>query len=171
MSLWFTSFADDGVITEDESAELYQRAIIMYSVSNICAIPLIGYLCDRSSSNVVMPLGFAFRAVCGYLFVTVTSPETYYVNVLVILLGVGSSVEGIGTNILFFRGLPSHIRGTMVGATTLCYELSRFVFTLVGGQMFDLIGRSSPFLTMAGFDTLVFIIALAMACTGKIKDK
>ena len=43
------------------------------------------------------------------------------------------------------------------------------IFTLVGGQMFDRIDRSAPFVFLALMDTLLVLLTFTLVCLGKFK--
>ena len=87
------------------------------------------------------------------------------------LLIIFTVLEAISIEVLFFRGMPSQIRGTMMGMFAFFGQLGTLVYTLVGGQMFDRIGRNSPFIFLAIMDSFLVLLALIMACTGKLKSK
>jgi len=100
-----------------------------------------------------------------------SNPKSYISMGLCCLLIILTVVEAISIEVLFFRGMPGEIRGTMMGMYAFFGQLGTLVFTLVGGQMFDRISRSAPFVFLAGMDTLIVLLALGLICTGRLKSK
>ena len=161
--LWVTSFVDDGLLSEDESKKCYESMILISTVVSGLLLPLFGYLGDALSSRVLVPLAYTFRAVCGFSFMFLEDPRSNLAYIVVIMLTCATMIEGISINVLFFRGIPSVVRGTMMGVYTCFGQLGMLFFTLAGGQMFDRINRNSPFFGLAALDSLVVILALVMA--------
>ena len=166
--LWFTSFADDGVITEEESADLYQKVLIISSIVSFLTAPLCGIAGDRVPSKILIPSSYALRALSGYMWCAAQVPESFYVYFVAVLMGIGTGLEFISISVLFYRGLPSKIRGTMQAAMTFFGALGKLIFTLCGGHMFDHWGRNSPFVFQATADMVVVVAALILACMGKM---
>lgn len=135
--LWLTSFVDEGLITEARSKDLYQRMILTSTVFSVVLAPLFGALGDKLPSKVLIPVAFTIRAFSGYSFLYMAHPESVFSALIIVLLIVSTLLEAISIEVLFFRGLPSQIRGTMIGFFAFFGHLGTLVFTLVGGQMFD----------------------------------
>ena len=168
--LWYTSFVDDGVITEEESQELYQRAVAYFCIVTLCAAIPIGLSSDKVPSTILMPFSFAFRSIAGYLFVSAATPESPYPYILIIWLTLGTCFESFSANIVFFRGLPASKRGIMMSGMMLSAKLGQLIFSLIAGQTFDLLGRYSPFVILGIVDTLCAILAVYFVKTGRLKD-
>ena len=78
-------------------------------------------------------------------------------------------IEAISIYVLFYRGMPSGIRGTMMGAFT-CFGLAGIAsFTLVGGQLFDRLGSAAPIYGLATLDSFMVLLSIIMACLGFFK--
>ena len=168
--LWLTSFADEGLITEARSKELYQRLILTSVAFSILLAPLFGSISDRLPSRIVIPVAFTIRGICGYSFLFMDNPESLFSIVFIVVLIVSTLLEGISLEVLFLRGLPNQIRGTMIGVYSFFGHIGILLFLLVGGQMFDKIGKNSPFVFLAIMDTIVVLVALIMVCMGKLKS-
>ena len=170
LTLWYTSFVDDGVITEEESQELYQRAVMYFCIVTVVAAIPIGLASDKARSTILMPFSFAFRSIAGYLFVSAKTPESPYPYILIIWLTLGTCLESFSANIVFFRGLPASKRGIMLSLVMLCGKVGSLIFTLIAGPTFDLLGRYSPFVIMAIIDTLCAMLTIYFVKTGRLKD-
>jgi len=169
--LWITSFVDEGLITEQESKSLYQQMILISTLGSIIVAPLFGYISDKVSSAVLIPIAFTIRGACGYTFMFMNDPRSPFAITICCLLILFTVLEAISIEVLLFRGMPSQIRGTMMGAFSFFGMLGTLLFTLIGGQMFDRIGRNSPFVFLAIMDSFLVLLTLFMTCTGTFKSK
>ena len=79
-------------------------------------------------------------------------------------------IEAISIEVLLMRGMPNEIRGTMMGMFAFFGQLGTLMFTLVGGQLFDRVSRSAPFVFLGIMDFLLVIITLTLICLGKFKS-
>ena len=166
--LWFTSFVDEGLITEKESAELYQKVVIISSLVSFLTAPLCGMAGDRVPSKILVPCSYLLRAASGFLWTFAQVPESFFVYFVAILMGIGTGLEFISISVLFYRGLPGKIRGTMQAAMTFFGTAGKLIFTLSGGHMFDHLGRNSPFIFQATADMVVVVAALILIWMGKL---
>ena len=133
------------------------------------AIP-IGIMSDKARSTCLMPFSFAFRGVAGYLFLTAMTPESPYPYILIVWLTLGTCLEGFSANIVFFRGLTSSKRGIMMSGMVVSAKIAQLIYSLIAGQTFDLLGRSSPFVIIGIIDTLCAVLTIYFVKTGRLKD-
>ena len=80
-----------------------------------------------------------------------------------------STLQFVFVNAFFLKNMPNDIRGTMIGVFYFFGNIGCTVFALVGGIMFDRLGPSSPFTAIAACDSIVCILAVALACLGYLK--
>ena len=166
--LWLTSFVDDGLITEERSQDLYQRLILIAIFPCIVFAPLFGLIADKVPSKVLVPVAFSLRGAIGYAFLFIKDPESVWATLISVTLIVFTLLEAVSIEILFFRGLPGHIRGTMVGIMAFCGHVGLLIFTFLAGMMFDGIGRNAPFVFLAILDCCFVAIVLVMVSLGKL---
>lgn len=165
--LWITSFVDDGIIaTEQESKTLYQKVILASTIATIFLLPILGHLGDKVPSAVIIPIAFTLRGLCGLSFMWMNDPQSVISMTLCCLLIIMTVVESVSIEVLFMRGMPRAIRGTMASVMAFFGLLGTLVFTLVGGQLFDRIDKSAPFVFLASMDFLLVIIAMGLISTG-----
>ena len=117
----------------------------------------------------MVPIAFILRGISGYAFLWLKNPESIASKVMCVLLVVFTVVEAVSIEVLFFRGMPSQIRGTMMGMFAFFGQVGTLVFVLLGGQMFDKIDRSAPFVFLALADTLLVLLVITLICLGKFK--
>ena len=168
--LWITSFVDEGLINEEDSKDLYQWIILTSTIGTIILLPIIGQLGDKIPSKILIPVSFILRGICGYSFIWMTDPQSIISMTLCILLIIFTVVEAISIEVLLMRDMPSQIRGLMMGAFTFFGLLGKVIFTLVGGQMFDRISRSAPFVFLGIMDTMLVLLVFTLMCFGKFNQ-
>ena len=116
----------------------------------------------------LVPVAFSLRGAIGYTFLFIKDPESVWATLISVTLIVMTLLEGVSIEILFFRGLPSHIRGTMFGIMAFCGHVGMLIFTFLAGMMFDGIGRNAPFVFLAILDCCFVAIVLVMVSLGKL---
>lgn len=77
-----------------------------------------------------------------------------------ILAGIGEASAVVAAGVLIGQEAPAAIRGTLIGVYGLCGSLGIVCLTYVGGQVFDSIGRSAPFVMMGIVNFAVLGVAL-----------
>jgi len=70
---------------------------------------------DKIPSTVIVPIAFALRGAVGYSFIWLNDPESAIAQTLCCLLIIFTVIEAVSIEVLFMRGMPSTIRGTMMG--------------------------------------------------------
>ena len=71
-------------------------------------------------------------------------PSTIISMTLCCLLIIFTVIEAISIEVLLMRGMPSGIRGTMMGIVNFFGQLGMLLYTLIGGWLFDRIDQSEP---------------------------
>ena len=72
--LWVMSFVDEGLLTNAESKDLYQKIILISTTASIILTSILGIIGDKVPSKVIVPIDFTLRGACGYLFMGTTDP-------------------------------------------------------------------------------------------------
>jgi MFS family permease len=160
-SLWFVrAGAEQGV----DSADALVRAGITLSallVANWIWAPIFGLVLDRINRVTGLCIAMMLAAI-GY-FVIGTVDDPYDMAVMIpatFVLGIGEISAVIAGNALVGEQAPPSIRGASVGVFSLVGTLGILSATVVGGQIFDRIGYSSPFTMMAVVNAIVFVCAM-----------
>ena len=123
---------------------------------------------DKVPSKVLVPIAFSLRGAIGYSYLFIKDPESVGATFISVTLIVLTMLEGVSIEILFFRGLPGHIRGTMIGIMGFWGHIGILIFTLLAGIMFDSMGRNAPFVFLAILDCCFVLIVLVMISLGKL---
>jgi MFS family permease len=107
-------------------------------------------------------VAFGLAAV-GYLSLgLISNPFGPWMIPVAILVGVGESSAIVASAVLIGQEAPAAIRGAALGASSLAAAAGYMILTYAGGQLFDALGRTTPFIMMALVNGVVFIAALAV---------
>ena len=169
--LWVMSFVDEGLLTNGESKNLYQKIILVSTICSIALSPILGIIGDYVPSRVIIPVAFTLRGICGFSFMYMSNPQSVASFFMCCSLIIFTVIEAISIEVLLMRDMPNEIRGTMMGMFAFFGQLGTLMFTLVGGQMFDRISRSAPFVFLGIMDFLLVLITLTLICLGKFKSE
>ena len=77
--------------------------------------PILGQLGDKVPATILVPIAFILRGATGYSFIWMTDPNSLVAKSMCVLLIIFTVIEAISVEVLFMRGMPSKIRGTMMG--------------------------------------------------------
>ena len=58
----------------------------------------------------------------------------------------------------------------MYSVMVMCSKIVMLIYSLIAGQTFDLLGRSSPFVIMGILDILCAVLVIYYVKTGRLKD-
>ena len=116
MLLWITSFVDSGLLpNEKASKDLYSMIVMLSIITTLVVLPVSGCLGDRVPTTIMIPVSFGLRGLCGMAFLYISDPRTTASIILCVALITLSMVENVCIEATFMKGMPSDIRGIMVG--------------------------------------------------------
>jgi len=146
--------------------------------------PVMGFICDRLTRVQAVTLGLAI-AGSGYILMSMvgdpfgpingpgdvfkvlfTDPLSSETLCAGVLLGMGETSVIVSVGALLGQEARGEYRGSIVGVFGQFGGLGILVTTLVGGQLFDGVGRTAPFFMM-GLLNLVLMAAALMLLTTK----
>jgi MFS family permease len=123
----------------------------------------MGFVFDRLERMTAMCLAFALATVGYFALSQVTDPfGGGFMWVACILVGIGEACAMISGGVLVGQEAPARIRGAVMGTFSLMGAAGMLTILLAGGQVFDRVGRTAPFLMMALINLAVFGGALAV---------
>ena len=114
--------------------------------------PLIGKVCDNMEPAQIVPTAFLIRGVSTCMFCMLNRPDTFQAYFVCVLMIIGTIVENISVDSIFNKNLPKESRGALNGLYSFAGQSGILVYSLVGGWMFDNIGRYSPFVIIGVCD-------------------
>lgn len=157
-ALWL---AQVGVEQGMTSAQALKRAGQLFGLIQICALlwaPVMGFITDRVTRLTALSIGVTI-AGCGYLFMSqVPDPFGPVMYPAAVLLGMGETAVIVSAGALLGQEATPRYRGSIVGVFSLFGGLGILGTTLIGGQLFDNLGRTAPF-AMMGLLNFVLLAA------------
>jgi MFS family permease len=140
------------------------RAGMLFGFSQavaLCWAFAMGVLLDRLNRMTAMSIAFGLAAL-GYLALSqVTDPFGSGILVACVLVGIGESSAMVASGVLIGQEAPHKLRGAVLGAFSVCGALGMVCLTYLGGQLFDSVGGTAPFMMMAIVNFIVLIGILA----------
>ena len=138
-------------------------------VATILIAPFVGYLADKLHWGLSISFAFALRFATGVLFLQIKDPRTSLALTLCMLYVVSSVIANISIEAAYLKGIPSEIRGVMLGLFFLFAFTGVVLFTLAAGYLHDVVGPKTPFNLVLAVDGIYLFILIVMGLCGKLK--
>ncbi len=159
-SLWLTQVGIEQGMT---TAEALKKAGLLFAFIQICAMiwaPCMGFIADRLNRLTAVSFGLALAGF-GYIGMSqVADPFGPMLYPAAVLLGMGETGVIVSVGALLGQESHSPYRGSIVGVFGLLGGLGIPTTTFLGGQVFDGIGRTAPFIMMGLMNFLLMAAAL-----------
>jgi MFS family permease len=161
--LWVVQSADSaGLSTTDAQA----RAGMFVGVCSLAAVlwaPVFGILADRIDRLTLCILGFGLAAA-GYGWLGSLDNVVSFASVIpvLILVGVGQTSTQLACTVLLAQECPAAYRGSVFGVQAFFGAVGILAISWGGGELFDLLGPSTPFIAVALANALVFLAAVIL---------
>jgi MFS family permease len=159
-SLWLTQVGIEQGMT---AADALKKAGLLFALIQICAMfwaPVMGYIADRLDRMTAVAIGLLL-AGAGYLAMSqVPDPFGPYMYPAAVLLGMGETGVIVSVAALLGQESKSPYRGSIVGVFGLMGGVGILTTTLLGGQLFDAISRTTPFVMMGLMNLVLMAAAL-----------
>lgn len=159
-SLWLTQVGIDQGMS---AADALKQAGLLFAAIQICALiwaPFMGILTDRLRRITAVALGLAIAGAGYVLMSQVSDPFGTGMYPAIVLLGMGETSVIVSVAALLGQESASPHRGAIVGVFGLLGGLGIAVTTVLGGQLFDGVGRTAPFLMMGLMNFVLMAAAL-----------
>ena len=162
-SLWFLrAGADQGI---SAGAAIVRAGITMLALQIAVWIwaPVFGWILDRVNRIGGTAIALGLAAIGYFTIGQVSDPFNIAIAMAAsFLLGIGEISAVIAGNSLLGWEAPSRIRGAAAGVFNVAGTFGILFATLIGGEVFDLIGYTAPFTMMAIVNGVVALVALTI---------
>lgn len=101
-----------------------------------------------------------------FCFMALEDPKALTTLFLMTVMIVASIGENVSMSAFFYRNLPKDIRGTLIGITTALGTLGMFVFSTIGGYLYDTVSHKTPFLLVGVYDFFFGVLILVLVYRG-----
>ncbi len=123
----------------------------------------MGFVFDRIERMTAMCLAFGMATIGYFALSQVADPfGGWFMLPACVLVGIGEGCAIVAGGVLIGQEAPARIRGAVMGTFSLMGAAGMLTILLVGGTIFDNIGRTAPFLMMALINAAVFVGAVAV---------
>lgn len=164
-SLWLTQVGIDQGMS---SAEALKKAGLLFALIQVCALlwaPFMGFISDRVNRLTSVSIGLTL-AGAGYLAMSqVPDPFGPWMYPAAVLLGMGETGVIVSVGALLGQESNSPYRGSIVGVFGLLGGLGILTTTFFGGQLFDGVGRTAPFVMMGLLNFVLMAAAIYVRMT------
>jgi MFS family permease len=164
-SLWLTQ---EGMQQGMTAAEALATAGPLFGMIQLCAMvwaPIMGLISDRLERITAVALGLAI-AGSGYLLMSqVSDPFSSEIYPAMVLLGMGETSVIVSVGALIGQEATGKYRGSIVGVFGQFGGFGILATTLIGGYLFDGIGRTAPFVMMGLFNLALLVAVLYVRAT------
>ena len=161
-SLWMVQAGNDAGLT---AADAMVKAGMLFGLSQavglLWSFP-IGFIIDRLNRMTAMCVAFGLATVGYFSLGQISDPFGSLILGACVLAGMGESSAMIGAGVLVGQEAPAKGRGAVLGTFSLMGAAGIMILTFVGGQLFDRVGQTAPFIMMGFINLAVFIGALAL---------
>jgi len=107
-------------------------------------------------------------AIVGFMFITnVGGIMCYVISVAMVL---GTLMETVCVDAVMFRNADREIRGVINGTGQALGFTGQFVFSLLGGWLFDTWGAKAPFVIVGACDFVMCVLTFIFGRMGVIHD-
>ena len=168
--LWIQKFAEEGILKSSSiGKEIYMEIMLISVAFSTILFPVIGKLCDSMDPAKLVPSAFLMRCASTCMFCFLERPDTSKAYMVCVLMIIATVVENISVDSIFNKNLPKESRGALNGLFSFAGQSGILIYSLVGGWMFDNIGRFAPFVVIGvcdfGFAMLCLIHGLRSSNT------
>ena len=160
LPLWVTQIGlEQGMSTGQAMA----RAGIMLSVMQLTIVfwaYIAGYLNDRMNRVNTLALAFTLASVGYFGIWLIGDPFSIITILFIIILGTGEVSITVSSSALIGEQAPKLSRGAILGVFGVSGAVGIMIATYIGGEIFDAVGKTAPFLMMVFFNLVIITWAL-----------
>ena len=125
--------------------------MIFSVLCSIVILPVVGIICDRISTKRIVSLSYVFRAFTIYQFCLLEEADCWQAYLICVLIVIGSIIENIVLDSIFFKSLPKETRGIFNGVYSFAAQIGILLFSLAAGSMASH-GTKFPFIMLGTLD-------------------
>lgn len=159
-SLWIVQLGIEmGMSTGDSLA----KAGMLFGLIQLSAMGwaiFMGIISDKFDRVTSMALGLFFGAIGYILMGTVADPFGSNIYLMCVILGIGEISVIISAGALLGQQAPQKIRGSVVGVFGLAGAIGILFASKVGGEIYDSISPTAPFVMMGILNAALMFFAL-----------
>lgn len=134
--------------------------MVLSALISMVVFPVVGKLCDVHPPNITIPFAFILRGISTILFCNLKAPNTVSAYFVCVMMIVGTIVEMISVDTIFYKQLAKESRGVLCGLYSCAGQVGILIFSIIGGWLFDKVGPNSPFIIIGVLDFTFALITI-----------
>jgi MFS family permease len=171
LSLWVVQFGTDQGLSTGQGLA---RAGMLFGIVQGAALlwsPVMGVLSDRLNRMASLAVALGLAGI-GYTGIgLIDDPLGGTMVVAAVLLGIGEVSVLIASGAAMGQEAPAEKRGAIVGVFGLAGAVGILFAVWAGGIVFDVIGRTAPFVMMGILNAALMLVALVFSRKASAKQQ
>ncbi len=168
--LFISSFIGTKIGSARDAQNIYSNVMMASVILGTVSIPLVGRFADKCNPQFSLPIAFFVRLITIVMFFWIDDPSDIYCYCTSCAMILGTIMENMTVDCLLLRKADPKIRGVLYSTAVAFGYCGLFVFSLVGGLLFDAYGPYMPFVFVGALD-LVFGVSISLlAYFGVVKN-
>lgn len=162
MSLWLIQFgtAQLGLSGSEAMKQLAMPRVLTIVTGAMLGAIFMGLFADRVRRVTAVAVAAGLTSAVYLALYTVKDPTAPWVYFLLGLMGIAEISAFVASQALVGQQAPIALRGVVIGFFGVAGAFGILVGTTLGGQLFRILGPSSPFVMFGGINLIVFVWAL-----------
>ena len=161
-SLWLVqSGTEQGMSLSESTARAGMLFGFSQGISLLWGLTM-GVILDKMNRMNGMCLAFALAALGYFSLGQISDPFGSLMLLACVLVGIGEAAAIVSGGVLIGQEAPGKVRGVVLGTYSLVGGIGMLVIVFAGGYLFDLVGKTAPFIMMGFINLAVFIAAMLM---------
>jgi len=136
----------------------------------VVTIPLVGKFADTFTPKLVLPSAFIVRFIAIFMLLFIKDPNSLYCYITSCGIILGTMMENVIIDCLLLRRANEKIRGVLYSTAVAFGYIGLFIFSLIGGYLFDKFGPYMPFVFVGGCDLVFGIVSAVLAFLNILKN-
>lgn len=160
LSLWVVTSAHGEGIGTLAALKIVGTLTAIQSACSIVVPLILGPILDRTNRAPIYAGAVGFVGLALLSTMLVNDVTGWPIYVVVAFIGLGESAQIISQQAFFGQEAPPHLRGTAYGMLAVMGTVSVVAVSLIGGQLFDKLGPTGPFMLAGWLHVLVIVGSL-----------
>ncbi len=160
LPLWAMQIGTENGLSTGQAMASAGILLFINQVAVISWAFVAGYLNDRFDKISVLAVSFTLAAVGYFGLWLVGDPFNSAIIIAIVILGAGEVSITVTSTAVIGEHAPQISRGAILGVFGVMGAIGIMIGTFIGGEIFDSIGKTAPFLMMVIFNAVIIAWAL-----------
>ena len=171
LPLWAMQLGLQAGLTAGEALKRAGMLFVVNQLTIMLAAYISGHFIDRIDKVKMLGVAFTLAAIGYFGIWLIADPFNIAIIGAIVILATGEVTITIASGALVGEEAPGKSRGTVLGVFGMSGAIGIAVATFVGGEMFDAIGKTAPFLMMVLFNSIIIVWAVYVLFTERSRTQ